>query len=54
MLGAVSYLKGGLVLRAAGYIGSLLMPISPGCSGESGSLSQCILYNTDMLWGVHD
>lgn len=30
------------------------MPRSLGCCGESGSLSQCIRYNADVLRGVHD
>ena len=46
--------KGGLVLRALGCMGLLLMPRSLGCCGESGSLSQCIRYDADVLWGVHD
>jgi len=51
---AVSLLKGELVLRAPGSIGSLLMPRSSGCCGESGSLSQCILFYPDMLWEIYD
>ena len=46
--------KGGLVLRALGCMGLLLMPRSLGCCGESGSLSQCIRYDADVLRGVHD
>lgn len=53
-LGVVSLSKGCLVLRAPRYIGSLLMPGSLGCRGESSFLSQRIRYDTDVLWGVND
>lgn len=44
-MGAVSFPKGGLVLRAPRCIDS------PGCCGESVSLSQCIRYNTECSGG---